>query len=180
MTLDCPDDLPGNVGRQQRQRGPRFVWRGEAREHARTRTRHPCIRRRSPQCRERFVANPHLYIGVPGHKAPKQEGKAVMKQRRFRTEIALSVEGADLLRQELCAMMGVAAVTVDGNEVCITYDLLQATAAQIEARMAEVGVQMGEAWPERLRRAFVHYLEECEVDSLAVRPQPGQGIHGPG
>lgn len=133
----------------------------------------------SAQCRERFVANPHLYIGLPGHKAPKQEGRVVMKQRRFRTEVALAAQEADLLRQELCAMMGVTEVAVDGNDVCITYDLLQATAEQIEARMAEIGVQMGGAWPERLRRAFVHYLEECEVDSLAVRPLAGHSIRGP-
>lgn len=24
----------------------------------------------SAQCRERFLANPHLYTGYPGHKAP--------------------------------------------------------------------------------------------------------------
>lgn len=134
----------------------------------------------SVQCRERFVANPHLYIGVPGHKAPRQEGKVVMKRRRFRTDVALTAEETDLLRRELCAMMGVTAVAVDGSEVSISYDLLQATSEQIEARMGEIGVQMGGAWPDRLRRAFVHYLEECEVENLAVRPQPGQGLHRSG
>lgn len=133
----------------------------------------------SDQCRERFVANPHLYIGVPGHKAPKQEGRAVMKQRRFRTETALTAEEADVLRRELRAMMGVTAIAVDGCDVSITYDLLQATAEQIEARMVEIGVRIGGAWPERLRRAFVHYLEEGEVDNLAVRLPPGHGIHRP-
>lgn len=133
----------------------------------------------SSQCRERFVANPHLYIGAPGHKAPKQEGRVVMRQRRFRTETPLTAEEADLLLRELSAMMGVTAVSVDGSDVAITYDLLQATAEQIEARMAEIGVQMGGAWPDRLRRAFVHYLEECEVDNLAVRPLAGHVIRGP-
>ena len=28
----------------------------------------------SEQCHERFVANPHLYIGYPGHKSPKFRG----------------------------------------------------------------------------------------------------------
>lgn len=134
----------------------------------------------SSQCRERFVADPHLYIGAPGHKAPKQEGRVVMKRRRFRTEIALSAQEADLLRRELCAMMGVTAVDVEGNDVSITYDLLQATAEQIEARMVETGLRMGESWPERLRRAFVHYLEESEVDNLAARPQAGHGSRRPG
>src|SRR5574337_51480 len=29
----------------------------------------------SAQCKERFLANPHLYVGFPGNKAPAQEGK---------------------------------------------------------------------------------------------------------
>lgn len=77
-------------------------------------------------------------------------------------------------------MMGVTAVAVDGNDVSITYDLLQATAGQIEAKMAETGLRMGEAWPERLRRAFVHYLEESEVDNLAAPPLAGRGTRRPG
>ena len=36
----------------------------------------------SLQCKERFLANPHLYIGYPGQKAPKQEGHTVLKHRR--------------------------------------------------------------------------------------------------
>lgn len=133
----------------------------------------------SVQCRERFAANPHLYIGMPGQKAPKQEGKVVMKQRRFRTEIPLAADEAEILRRKLCAMMGVTDVTVSGREVSITYDLLQATAEQLEAKMAEIGIQIGGAWQERLRRAFVHYAEDCEVENLEVRPPPGYGIHRP-
>lgn len=131
----------------------------------------------SSQCRDRFVIKPHLYIGTPGHKAPKQEGKVVMKQRRFRTDVALTAAEADLLRRELAAMMGVIAVEVAGCNVAVTYDLLQTTAEQLEARMAEIGVKLGGAWKERLLRAFVHYLEECEVDNLAAPPQSGHGVH---
>ena len=40
----------------------------------------------SGQCRERFQANPHLYVGVPGEKAPKQQGAQVLKHKCF-TEI---------------------------------------------------------------------------------------------
>lgn len=32
----------------------------------------------SRQCQERFLANPHLYVGMPGQKAPKQEGLSAM------------------------------------------------------------------------------------------------------
>jgi YHS domain-containing protein len=37
----------------------------------------------SAQCTERFEANPHLYVGTPGHPAPKKQGLVVLKQRRF-------------------------------------------------------------------------------------------------
>ena len=38
----------------------------------------------SKQCQDRFQANPHLYVGIPGQKSPKQEGLSVIKQRRMR------------------------------------------------------------------------------------------------
>jgi hypothetical protein len=59
--------------------------------------------------------------------------------------------------------------------VTITYDLLQATADQLEAKMGEVGVKLGEGWAERLRRGFVHYMEECEVGNLEVLSRRGHG-----
>lgn len=124
----------------------------------------------SEQCRQRFVANPHLYIGVPGEKAPKQAGAELIKRRRFRLDSPLTGQGAAILADDLGAMMGVKEVQARGYIVTISYDLLQATAKQLEARMAEVGVKLGEGWAERLRRGFVHYEEECEVGNLEVQP----------
>lgn len=46
----------------------------------------------SERCRERFQTTPHLYIGVPGHKAVKQEGQVVIKHRCFRLDAPLSNE----------------------------------------------------------------------------------------
>lgn len=122
----------------------------------------------SSQCRERFELNPHLYIGFPGQRAPKQEGKEVIKKRRFRTEAALEPAEAEQLRKELSSMMGVLEVQVENDMVVVTYDLLQATAAQLETRLGEIGLKLGGTWSERLRAAFVHYLEEGEVESLEV------------
>jgi len=123
----------------------------------------------SEQCRQRFVANPHLYIGVPGEKAPKQKGVELFKRRRFQLDMPLAAHNAVTLTDELSAMMGVKAIEIqDDNMVTITYDLLQATADQLEAKMGEVGVKLGEGWAVRLRRGFVHYMEECEVENLEV------------
>lgn len=124
----------------------------------------------SQQCLDRFQANPHLYIGVPGEPAPKQKGMKVIKRRRFRLEQALTDAEASTLIQELSAMMGIKHIAITGNTVAISYDLLQATAEQIEARMGHIGMHLGAGLGERLQRGFVHYLEECEVGNLEVTP----------
>ena len=130
----------------------------------------------SEQCRQRFIANPHLYIGVPGEKAPRQKGVELLKRRRFQLEMPISPQQAAVLAEALGAMMGVKEVDIrDDNTVTITYDLLQATADQLEVKMAEVGAKLGEGWADRLRRGFVHYLEECEVVNLEVHPRHGHG-----
>ncbi len=122
----------------------------------------------SKQCQERFLANPHLYVGIPGQKAPKQEGLSVIKQRRLRLAQPLSSSQAKTLIESLQAMMGIQSVSVEGDSVAITYDLLQVTAEQIEEKLDEIGIQLGEGLAERLRRAFVHYEEECEIGNMEV------------
>jgi len=130
----------------------------------------------SEQCRQRFVANPHLYIGMPGEQAPRQKGEKLLKRRRFQLDEPLASQGTVILIEELGAMMGVKAVAVlDANTVIITYDLIQATAEQLEAKMMEVGAKLGEGWAERLRRGFVHSFEVIEVGNLEVHPHNGYG-----
>ena len=51
----------------------------------------------SGQCRERFEANPGLYVGVPTQQAPRQQGKWVLKRRSFALEVPLSTEQVRLL-----------------------------------------------------------------------------------
>lgn len=122
----------------------------------------------SEQCRERFTANPHLYVGLPGCKAPKQEGMEVIKRRRLHLASRLTSGQAGMLTQTLEAMMGIKKILAGGDRVEITYDLLLTTAEQIEIKMAEIGVQLGEGWADRLHRAFVHYEEEHEAGNLEV------------
>ncbi len=88
----------------------------------------------SPQCRDRFLANPHLYVGAPGHRAPRSAGLEVVKQRRLRLAQMLLPLQIETLRAALQAMMGVQSVSVEGDCVVIVYDLLQATAEQIELK----------------------------------------------
>lgn len=127
----------------------------------------------SAQCRERFLANPHLYVGVPGHPAPKQRGQKVLKRRTFALDVPLEPDQADAVRARVGRLMGIEAVEVRGGEIVVTYDLLQATAAQVEAAFEDAGAHLGTGWAERLRRGFVHYTEECEIGHLQVGPPSG-------
>ncbi|MHB1084867.1 MAG: YHS domain-containing protein [Thiobacillus sp.] len=128
----------------------------------------------SRQCQDRFKANPHLYVGVPGQMAPKHQGMEVVKQRRFRLEQPMPDTDAAILVEALGSMMGIKHIEVAGDIVSITYDLLQATAEQIEACiMGQVGLRLGTEWSVWLQRGFVHYLEEVEVGNLEVKPHSG-------
>lgn len=122
----------------------------------------------SPQCLERFLAHPHLYVGQPGHKAPRQEGKQILKRRSLRLAAALDTGQTAILAESLHALRGIQQLKIESDTLEITYDLLQVTTEQIEQSMAEIGVKLGADWTERLRLAFVHYEEELEAGSLEV------------
>ncbi len=126
----------------------------------------------SQQCKERFLANPHLYIGHPGHKVLKQTGRELIKRRTLGLAAPLSEEKTAAVVAGLRAMMGVKNVAVKEDKVTITYDLLQATAEQIEQQIMKLGASLGKEWADKLRWAFVHYLEETEVQSIEERPRP--------
>ncbi|HSI23506.1 MAG TPA: YHS domain-containing protein [Methylophilaceae bacterium] len=124
----------------------------------------------SAQCRERFTATPYLYIGYPGHPSPRQRGVQVMKRRSFRLAQPLSSQEADLLCDDLRGMMGVHEIHADGDLVKITYDLMEVDAELIEARLLQIGLRLGQEWPEQLRLGFIHFLEESEVLGLEEPP----------
>lgn len=155
----------------------------------------------SQQCRERFTAGPGLYVGRRRSLSPKQKGMELIKRRRMALGLPLTEAQFDSLRIALLAMMGVTAVrsvdsaadrTRDSREpeaaartaalietVEITYDLLQATAAQLERRMAELNAPPSDGWGRRLERDFIHYLEICELDDLhAGDAEPARGGSG--
>jgi len=131
----------------------------------------------SQQCQDRFLHNPHLYIGSVRHKAPGQEGYVSLKQRRLKLDGPLTPEMADSVYGAVREMMGIECIEVDGDLVKATYDLMQATEAQIEAEIARVGAALGQGLSERLWRAFVHYREETEIEGLAGPTSSGGHCH---
>jgi YHS domain-containing protein len=122
----------------------------------------------SAQCKKRFLANPHLYTGFPGHKAPAQQGKEIIKQRRMMLSAPLDAEQTALVKRALLEMMGVREIHIESDKIKIQYDLMQVTAEQIADKLALIGTELGSGWMDRLKQAFIHYQEECEVGSLEV------------
>lgn len=122
----------------------------------------------SAQCKERFLANPHLYIGFPGRKAPAQEGRQVIKCRRFLLSEPLNAIQAEQIKNALLDMMGILEICIDCDKIEIKYDLIQVTAEQLADKLALIGANLGEGWMDRLKLAFVNNLEEIEISSLEV------------
>lgn len=127
----------------------------------------------SAQCKERFQANPHLYMGFPGKKSPAQKGANIVKQRRMVLAEPLDARQAELVKHELLEMMGILGVCIDGDKIDIQYDLMQATAEQISSRLSAIGAELGGGWIGGLKLAFINYLEEREIDSLEVNNTKG-------
>ena len=158
----------------------------------------------SLQCRERFVARPGLYVGIRGRPAAKQKGTKLIRQRRVLLGQPLTQPQAAELMGALRTMMGVTRVnyfdqwTHDGHAsvppregshttaevglIEIRYDLLEATFAQFERTIAGFGWQLANGPGDKLRRDFVHYLEECELEDIengdTGREQPRKRRHG--
>ncbi|MDX5446072.1 MAG: YHS domain-containing protein [Zoogloeaceae bacterium] len=127
----------------------------------------------SAQCRDRFLAHPHLFIGFQGNPAPKQEGRSVLKRRSFDLQSPLTTDQAQGVVAHLGTLMGIVAAEVEGARVRITYDLLQVSAEAIEAALAAAGARLGDGWAANLKRGFVHFTEECEIGNLEVGPRFG-------
>ena len=122
----------------------------------------------SAQCKERFLASPHLYIGFPGRNAPAQEGKKVIKRHRLTLSAPLDAIQADQVKRALLEMSGMHEVNIEGNKIEIQYDLIIVAAEQIADKLASIGADLGEGWIDRLKLALINNLEEIEINSLEV------------
>jgi YHS domain-containing protein len=131
----------------------------------------------SAQCKQRFLAHPHLYIGFPGRDAPAQEGKQVIKRRNLLLSAPLDAAQSEQVRRALLEMAGVLEVAVEGNKIEVQYDLIRVTAEQIADKLALTGADLGEGWMDRLKLAFVNNLEEIEMNSLELPRE--NGFHYP-
>lgn len=122
----------------------------------------------SSQCLERFKAHPHLFVGDPKHGlSPKQKGQAALKKRRIGFVEPVDEELKDVLEQSLLSLMGVETVVFDEACLYVTYDLLQVSLEEIEAAIEQSAGKLKSGVADRIKRGFIHYSEECELDNLA-------------
>lgn len=131
----------------------------------------------SVQCSDRFRTNPHLYVGRAGHPSVKQQVDVVLKQRSLHLGRPLSETQAEQLSSALHDMMGIKAIHIEGDRLQITYDLLQVTVQQIEKIIEQAGNVLGHGWGSTLKRAFIHYLEETELDNLEQQTDNSKHCH---
>jgi YHS domain-containing protein len=122
----------------------------------------------SAQCKERFIASPHLYVGFPGRNAPAQEGKQVIKCRRLLLSAPLDAIQAEEVKKALLEMMGILEIEINEDKLEIKYDLIQVTAEQIADKLGLIGANLGGGWIDHLKLAFINSMEEIEINSLEV------------
>ncbi len=122
----------------------------------------------SSQCLERFKEHPHLFVGDPKHGlSPKQKGQAALKTRRIGFAEAVGDELKATLDQSLLSLMGVEALRFEGHCLYVSYDLFQVSLEEIEATIEQTAAKLHSGMLERVKRGFIHYSEECELDNLA-------------
>lgn len=112
------------------------------------------------QCRDRFESNQHLYDGTPAEQGPRPAGQHHIKCRHMHLECPIPKAKCRMVIEQLTSMMGVCKVEIRDNELAISYDLLEFTATQLEQALLATGTRLGNGWRERLKRAFIQYLEE--------------------
>jgi len=121
----------------------------------------------SEQCKQRFQEQPYLYIGHNGKKSVKQKGIEVIKDRRIKLDKPVTNDETEKVFEALNGMMGILDVSIEGNQISLRYDLLQATQEQIETELTTLGLKLGSNWQERIRRSFIQISEDSECSAMS-------------
>jgi len=114
----------------------------------------------SRQCFDNFNTHPKLYQGQV------ERRESCLKRRILRLKHVQLPERVADIRECLQGVMGIKEVVIEGARLRIAYDLLQSTQNTIEQVLQGIGVELHSGWSQRLKRGWVHYLEENELDNL--------------
>ncbi len=115
------------------------------------------------------------------HGSPKKlTVQPVIKKRRLKLARAQNGHDAARLSKCLTDQNGVKHIVLEDHVILVTYDLLKITELQIEQAIIASGEKLAEYTLERLRRAWIHYIEETELENInnthsacCNRPPPG-------
>jgi YHS domain-containing protein len=122
----------------------------------------------SRQCQDRFIQHPHLFVGSPRQgPSPKQKGEVVIKKRELRLSIDMNDEVKSRLKNDIGILMGVKALSFNEGNIFVTYDLLQVSLEDIENAIVMSAGNLDGAITKKIKRGFIHYSEECELENLA-------------
>ena len=72
--------------------------------------------------------------------------------------------------------MGVKKVGVLEQSIFVTYDLIQVSLEDIENSIVMMIGKLDGSLTETIKRGFIHYTEECELENLAHLSKSG-GCH---
>jgi len=104
----------------------------------------------------------------------------VMKKRRLRLARAQSSRNAVGLAKRLRTQQGVKSVVVEDHFVFVDYDLMQISEQRIEQEIIASGEKLADYMLEKLRRSWIHYIEDTELENSKIthsaccnRPPPG-------
>jgi len=98
------------------------------------------------------------------------EGRQLVRYRVF--VLTESPSGALSLPEVVRRMPGVNRADIDGCKLRVNYNLLEVRAEQIENVLSGLGLKLADSWLERLKRNWLHYTENNELDHLASSGTP--------
>jgi YHS domain-containing protein len=129
----------------------------------------------SSQCMTRFKKHPHLFVGDPKYGlSVKQKGSEVIKEQKIQLVNAIDEKTETIIRSNLQSLMGVKEVQFLEQSIVVTYDLIQVSLEDIENSIVMIVGKLNSVITEKIKRGFIHYTEECELENLAHLSKGGK------
>lgn len=126
----------------------------------------------SQQCEDRFIAHPDLYVGSrKTGRSEKQKGRVEIKSHRIVFSKSLDKMEMAKLTDGVQQLMGVKTLKVSPKDMSISYDLMEVSLETIEGQVEQTLGPLETPWVDRVKRSWIHYSEECELEDLAHPPE---------
>ncbi len=129
------------------------------------------------QCVDRFIAHPGLYTGHPKTgPSEKQKGRVQIKRHKILFSEPISTQSMAEISEAVRVMMGVKSLNAHREAFYVTYDLMEVSLEDIEKTIELTLGKIHSPMIEQVKRGWIHYTEECELENLA-HPSKEGGCH---